>query len=152
MKMKTKAKDEIRSRSEYAHLMARLEKAAPEETFLPNFHFRDETQMVGFLESAAKRGIRSIDFFPAGKSASPLGPKGAKWLADHLDLIPDLENISLRECSVGAAGAGALFEKLPGTRVTGVSVAGNLLPDDVPETFFSGDGRPSGKSKAASWP
>jgi hypothetical protein len=133
-----KTKDEIRSRAEYADLMARLEKSAPEKTFLPNFHFRDEEQMADFLAAAGKRGIRSIDFSPVGKAAAPLGPRGVKWLADHLDLTPDLKDVSLRDCFAGVAGVSALFEKLPGTRVTGVSVAGNLLPDEVPETFFNG--------------
>lgn len=133
-----RTKDEIRNWTEYANLMARLEKSAPEKTFLPNFHFRNEEQMAGFLAAAGKRDFRSIDFSPVGRAAAPLGPRGAQWLADHLDLIPNLENVSLRDCLVGAAGVSALFEKLPGTRVTGVSVAGNLLPDEVPDTFFNG--------------
>ncbi len=105
-------------REEYARLLRRTETADKKKDFSCCFPFPDKACMQDFLKTAAKNGVTRLSF----DQNEAFGSTAAVWLAESLNLVPDLEALSLNGRKTGKKGTLALLKALPATKIKDLSL------------------------------
>lgn len=134
-------------------MMARIADMKPEDVFYPRYEFKNEEEVKSALIALNKVGVKTVGFSnkePLNTAAAAsdedyfisvhqmnfaFGEKQAKWVADNLNLIPNVETLDFSGCKVGDKNAALLLKALQNTNVTDLHLENTYLTSQIGSAF-----------------